>query len=127
MNSVATLNHTGWLLLRLDDARRRTDALFDLIRPERLLQRPIRERHRFLFYLGHLEAFDWNLLHPHCAGLKPFLREFDQLFAFGIDPLNADHPKDTPQDWPAPEFVYSYKRTLRRLLDGALEKALNKI
>ena len=32
------------------------------MRPEALYDRPIPERHRIIFYLGHLEAFDWNLL-----------------------------------------------------------------
>ena len=37
-----------------------TDKLFELVRPESLYARPIPERHRIIFYLGHLEAFDWN-------------------------------------------------------------------
>ena len=49
------------LLARLDQARAQSDRLFDLVRPEFLYQRPIPERHRIIFYVGHLEAFDWNL------------------------------------------------------------------
>ena len=41
----------------LADARRQTDRLFDLVRPDALYERPIPERHRIIFYLGHLEAF----------------------------------------------------------------------
>ena len=50
------------LFARLEDARARTDALFTLLNPEALYDRAIPERHRLVFYLGHLEAFDWNLL-----------------------------------------------------------------
>ena len=50
------------LRARLAEARRQTDALFGLVRPGALLDRPIPARHRILFYLGHLEAFDANLL-----------------------------------------------------------------
>src|SRR5579872_5276459 len=75
------------LLSRLAEARMKTDDLFRLLRPEALFDRPIAERHRNIFYLGHLEAFDWNLLSGRALGLKSFHPEFDKLFAFGIDPL----------------------------------------
>ena len=42
-------------------ARNETDALFQIVRPEAMYDRPIPERHRIAFYVGHLEAFDWNL------------------------------------------------------------------
>ena len=51
--------HSG-LLERLHEARQITDSLFDIVRPEALYDRPIGERHRIIFYIGHLEAFDWN-------------------------------------------------------------------
>ena len=50
------------LLDRLDRARAQTDKLFELVKPDSLYDRPIAERHRIVFYIGHLEAFDWNLL-----------------------------------------------------------------
>ena len=75
------------LLERISDARRRSDALFDIIRTDAMYDRPIPERHRIIFYVGHLEAFDWNLLHENVFGLKSFHPEFDRLFAFGIDPV----------------------------------------
>jgi ergothioneine biosynthesis protein EgtB len=66
------------LLERVSDARRRSDALFDIVRPDSLYERPIPERHRIVFYVGHLEAFDWNL-HENVLGLKSFHPEFDRL------------------------------------------------
>ena len=50
------------LLERLTQARGLTDQLFAILRPDSLYERPIPERHRIVFYVGHLEAFDWNLL-----------------------------------------------------------------
>ncbi len=47
---------------RLLDARARTDELFRVVREEAIYDRPIPERHRIIFYVGHVEAFDWNLL-----------------------------------------------------------------
>ncbi|HXN47770.1 MAG TPA: hypothetical protein VN893_14080, partial [Bryobacteraceae bacterium] len=52
-------------------ARTNTDALFGVVRPGSLYERPIAERHRIVFYIGHLEAFDWNLLREP-LGLEPF-------------------------------------------------------
>ena len=35
-----------------------TDKLFTYLDPAAIYDRPISERHRMIFYLGHLEAFD---------------------------------------------------------------------
>ena len=53
----------GQLVERVGEARRRSDALFGIVQQSYLYDRPIPERHRIIFYIGHLEAFDWNLLH----------------------------------------------------------------
>jgi iron(II)-dependent oxidoreductase len=50
-------------------ARRRTDELFRLVRPESLYERPVPERHRMVFYLGHMEAFDWNQIGAGALGM----------------------------------------------------------
>lgn len=108
------------LLTRLADARSQTDRLFALVRPESLYKRPIPERHRVVFYIGHLEAFDWNLLSTHLAALKRFHPEFDQLFAFGIDPVDGGLPSDQPADWPSLAEVRRYVNRVREALDDAL-------
>ena len=108
------------LLERVADARRRSDALFDIVRPASVFERPIPERHRIIFYVGHLEAFDWNLLHENVFGLKSFSPEFDRLFAFGIDPVGGGLPSDEPSDWPSLDEVRNYVRTIRAALDEKL-------
>ena len=109
---------------RLLDARARTDEVFRVVREEAIYDRPIPERHRIIFYVGHVEAFDWNLLAQRAFGLRPFQRTFDELFAFGIDPVEGGLPSDTPADWPAREEVERYNRRLRDELDRAIERAL---
>jgi len=116
------------LLERVADARRRSDELFNIVRPDSLYERPIPERHRIVFYVGHLEAFDWNLLHENVLGLNRFHPEFDRLFAFGIDPVGGGLPADQPSDWPAVEAVHDYVRKIRealdeKLSDGSLESS----
>src|ERR1700693_2811694 len=88
------------LLSRMEEARARSDALFQLLPPNSFYDRPVSERHRLIFYLGHLEAFDWNLL-SEPLGLKSSDPEFDKLFSFGIDPVGGGLPTDAPSDWPS--------------------------
>ena len=108
------------LLGRLSDARARTDELFDLVRSEALYDRPIAERHRIVFYIGHLEAFDWNLLRERILDVPSFHPDFDHLFAFGIDPVDGGLPSDRPQDWPNIETVREYVSRVRSEIDDKL-------
>jgi len=108
------------LIERLFDARRHSDALLGLVRTGSLYERPISERHRIIFYLGHLEAFDWNLLHERALGLKSGHPELDRLFAFGIDPVGGGLPVDRPSDWPSLNEVRDYVNRVRIALDTKL-------
>ena len=110
----------GTLLARLDQARAQTDRLFQMISPEALLERPIPERHRLIFYLGHVEAFDWNLVCRGALDLPPFHPAFDRLFAFGIDPEVGHSPGDKPSDWPAIGEVERYRLRVRESVDRGL-------
>jgi len=117
---VATGNPS--LLAKLHEARKRTDAIFALLSPNSFYDRPILERHRLIFYLGHLEAFDWNLLSPVLA-LPAANAAFDHLFAFGIDPVDGNLPSDEPKDWPHIAQTETYNRRTRERLDDALDTA----
>ncbi|MCY0387769.1 SUMF1/EgtB/PvdO family nonheme iron enzyme [Robbsia sp. Bb-Pol-6] len=96
------------------EACRHTDELFDRIHPEYLVARPVAERHRLLFYIGHLEAFDWNLLSGRLFDVPAFNPAFDRLFAFGIDPVGGGLPTDQPADWPSLEAIREYRDEVRR-------------
>jgi iron(II)-dependent oxidoreductase len=99
-------------------ARAITDDLFHLVRPDSMYERPIPERHRLIFYLGHLEAFDWNLIGRYALDRPAFHPAFDQLFAFGIDPPPGKLPEDRPSDWPGLDEVESYCRGVREAVDA---------
>src|SRR5690349_19008327 len=90
----------GLLRHELHEARRQTDAIFDMISPAAFYERPVDARHRVIFYLGHLEAFDWNMIGRASFGMRPLHAEFDHLFSFGIDPVDGKLPQDKPSDWP---------------------------
>jgi iron(II)-dependent oxidoreductase len=121
MNSVAVApsSRAVQLQARLQAARVISDELFQIVRPAALYDRPIPERHRIIFYLGHLEAFDWNLLSER-LGLESFHPEFDKLFAFGIDPVEGGLPTDQSKDWPSVDRVRDYDKQLRQQLDAAI-------
>lgn len=109
------------LIRRLAEARKNTDELFQLVHPGALYERPIPERHRILFYVGHLEAFDWNLIARYALDRPAFHPEFDRLFAFGIDPPPGRLPADQPSDWPRPDAVVQYNQRVRAELEPLLE------
>ncbi|HUK86419.1 MAG TPA: SUMF1/EgtB/PvdO family nonheme iron enzyme [Terriglobales bacterium] len=98
-----------------------TDSLFAEVRADAFYDRPIPERHRILFYAGHLEAFDWNLIGRGALGRPPVSQELDRLFAFGIDPPPGQLPQDQPGDWPTPEQSREYVQQARGALDAVLE------
>ena len=110
---------------RLNDARQRTDDLFRIVKEGALYDRPIAERHRIVFYIGHLEAFDWNLLRERLIDGDSFRPEFDKLFSFGIDPVDGGLPADQPSDWPSLTVVRDYVRRIREAIDSGLETALD--
>ncbi len=107
----------------LDLARRESDRVFSAIAPDAIYSRPIAERHRLIFYLGHLEAFDWNQICRAGLGLKGFRPDFDKLFEFGIDPEIGREPSDQPGDWPSVAEVAIYNRRVRAALDEQLDHA----
>jgi len=123
ISAVHAGNSRSLLLARLAEARRRTDSLLHLIPPSRMLERPIAQRHRFVFYLGHLEAFEWNLLKENIDHRRE-PSEFDALFAFGIDPLGHDAPNEIASAWPDLSRIRAYNEDIRRALDTALPHAL---
>ncbi len=121
-SAVAPSSQLNRLCTRLQEARARSEELFQIVRPAALYDRPVPERHRIIFYLGHLEAFDWNLLREP-LGLSSFDPDFDKLFAFGIDPVEGGLPTDQPKDWPSLDQVRKYNNGLRERLDAGIRSA----
>jgi iron(II)-dependent oxidoreductase len=107
----------------LADARAETDQLFQMLAPEAMQARPIPERHRIIFYLGHLEAFDWNMICATAFGKPSFNPKFDRLFEFGIDPVDGRLPQDQPGDWPQIPEIQAYNNRTRQTVDDLLDRA----
>jgi gamma-glutamyl hercynylcysteine S-oxide synthase len=119
-NAIEAAEMRHGLLTRLSSARRQTDDVFKIVATSALYDRPIAERHRIVFYIGHLEAFDWNLFRERLFAIPAFNSEFDNLFAFGIDPVDGGLPQDEPRDWPSVERVRNYVDGVRARIDDGL-------
>src|SRR4051812_33745867 len=111
------------LLKEIRKARVASDQLFQVLTPEALYDRPIAERHRVIFYVGHLDGFDSIQICREGLGLKSKDPELDSLFQAGIDPDSSNLPTDTPADWPTLSQVSDYVRRRREHVDTHLEKA----
>ncbi|MCP5109287.1 MAG: SUMF1/EgtB/PvdO family nonheme iron enzyme, partial [bacterium] len=111
----------------LAEARARTDELFSMVHPDSMFERPVPERHRLNFYLGHMEAFDWNIICRHALSVPAFEDTFDQLFAFGIDPDESGLPNDVPADWPTLRETHAYNARVRETVDRLLHEAPEQI
>jgi len=122
--SEATLSTEPVQALRvgLEHARTQSDSLFRLITPGALYARPIAERHRLIFYLGHFEAFDWNVLARRGMNAPAFHPEFDQLFERGIDPPPGQARQDSAADWPSQDEVAHYRAKTRAWIDSHLDE-----
>ncbi|HME05587.1 MAG TPA: SUMF1/EgtB/PvdO family nonheme iron enzyme [Bryobacteraceae bacterium] len=117
------MSEGAMLATSLQGARAETDALFRLLAPDAIYDRPIPERNRLVFYLGHLEAFDWNQIGRVCLDMPSFHPEFDRLFEAGIDPPPGQGPQDQPSDWPSVAEVEQYSQRVRARLDAVLDHA----
>lgn len=111
------------LRTELARAREHTDALFALVADETLYERPISDRHRLVFYVGHLDAFDWNQVARGTLDARSFHPGFDRLFAAGIDPPPGQAPQDRPSDWPRLEEVRDYVSRVRERLNVLWDEA----
>jgi len=111
-------------IAELAAARAASDEVFARCAPAAMHARPIRERHRLVFYLGHLEAFDANLLR-HGVEIASPRPAWDRLFERGIDPVGPEAalPTDEPGDWPPIDEIRAYGRAMRAAIDRAIERS----
>jgi formylglycine-generating enzyme required for sulfatase activity len=107
----------------LHSARLESDRLFSILKREALYERPIAERHRVIFYIGHLDGFDSIQICRQALGIRSPSPELDALFQAGIDPDSAHLPADKPSDWPTIEQVKEYVNRCRGAVDENLERA----
>jgi ergothioneine biosynthesis protein EgtB len=101
-----------------------SDRLFNLVPRSAWGERPIDLRHPLLFYVGHLPAFAWNQVARSVLGLGHLNKEFDELFAFGIDPVDEDGAP-AAVEWPPVEAVLEYRDLAREQLLDLVEAVVD--
>lgn len=120
---MPVMEATSNLLAELRSARTQSDELFAILTPEGTYARPIAQRHRVIFYIGHLDGFDSIQICREGQGLQSSDAQLDSLFQAGIDPDSSHLPADTPEDWPSLEQVRAYVSRCRQRVDETLERA----
>ncbi len=120
---MPVLESTSTLLAELQAARAESDRFFSILTPDALYERPIAERHRVLFYIGHLDGFDSIQICREGLGLSSPDPELDVLFQAGIDPDSSHLPADTPADWPTLDQIKAYVDRCRAHVDRHFEEA----
>jgi gamma-glutamyl hercynylcysteine S-oxide synthase len=106
------------LVQAINQARKQSDRIFRLVRKEWLDFPAIPLRHPVIFYWGHLEAFDLNLLERALQQTPSRDTSWDRLFAFGVDPASAAGLQ--AREWPAVPAVWKYAQSRRMLVDRLL-------
>jgi iron(II)-dependent oxidoreductase len=109
-------------LTYLRQLREESDRLFQILTPEAIFERPIAERHRVLFYVGHLDGFDAIQICRQALNLPSPDPELDDLFQAGIDPDSSHLPADTIADWPSLTQVRAYVARCRERVDQNVDR-----
>jgi ergothioneine biosynthesis protein EgtB len=112
--------------------RERSRFLFDLLIDENAYYgRPIRLRHPFVFYEGHVPAFSFNTLVKIALGGPSIDPRLEALFARGIDPPTDPSPAGDPgrdrEGWPSRQVVRQFAReadarVIEALTDGDIDR-----
>ncbi|NGZ09701.1 MAG: ergothioneine biosynthesis protein EgtB [Nitrospira sp. LK70] len=121
MKANITPSGRNYAYAALLKARDSMDTVFAFVPSNAWFDRPVPERHRLVFYVGHVEAFDWNLIRSELH-LQSFHPTFDRLFAFGIDPKAGQLPDDAPSDWPSIKEISDYTAQVRRRIDEVAQR-----
>ena len=104
--------------------RKRSTALFDLVKPRAYYSRPIPLRHPLAFYEGHLPAFSFLTLNERALGEAPLDARLEKLFERGIDPSDRDAAAQHARDeWPTREQIQSFAHACDERVGTALEVA----
>lgn len=121
--SNSMVNSAGRLRAELEASRAETDKLFKLVSDEDIYFRPLPQRHRLIFYLGHVDAFDWNQVARRGLSAPNADQTLDTLFERGIDPEPGQLPADQPGDWPSLDETQKYVARVRERIDSLWDEA----
>lgn len=93
------------------------EKLFDLLKSkEYLYKQPNRLRHPLIFYYGHTATFFMNKLNVSNIVSKRVNKNFESIFAIGVDEMSWDDLNNENYSWPSFEETKAYRDEVKELV-----------
>ncbi len=94
------------------------ESLFAVINNEQAyFKRAEPLRHPLIFYLGHTASFYINKLKLAKQIDKRINKDFEAMFAIGVDEMSWDDLDEAHYQWPSVEAVYNYRRQVKERIN----------
>jgi 5-histidylcysteine sulfoxide synthase/putative 4-mercaptohistidine N1-methyltranferase len=93
------------------------EKLFDLLKnKDYLYKQPNRLRHPLIFYYGHTATFFMNKLNVSNIVSKRVNKNFESIFAIGVDEMSWDDLNKENYSWPTYEETKAYRDEVKELI-----------
>ena len=98
------------------------EKLFDLLKnKEFLYQQPNRLRHPLIFYYGHTATFFINKLVLANILKNRVNKDFESIFAIGVDEMSWDDLNSNNYKWPTFEEIKEYRKKVKEIVLDLIE------
>lgn len=98
------------------------EKLFDLLKnKEFLYQQPNRLRHPLIFYYGHTATFFINKLVLANILKHRVNKDFESIFAIGVDEMSWDDLNSNNYKWPTFEEIKEYRKKVKEIVLDLIE------
>ncbi len=98
------------------------EKLFDLLKnKEFLYQQPNRLRHPLIFYYGHTATFFINKLVLANILKHRVNKDFESIFAIGVDEMSWDDLNSNNYKWPTFEEIKEYRKKVKEIVLNLIE------
>lgn len=93
------------------------EKLFDLLKSkDYLYEQPNRLRHPLIFYYGHTATFFMNKLNVSNIVTRRVNKNFESIFAIGVDEMSWDDLNKENYSWPTYEETKAYRDEVKELV-----------
>ena len=98
------------------------EKLFDLLKDKEFLyQQPNRLRHPLIFYYGHTATFFINKLVLANILKDRVNKDFESIFAIGVDEMSWDDLNSNNYKWPTFEEIKEYRKKVKEIVLDLIE------
>lgn len=94
------------------------EKLFDLLKDKEknIYKQPNKLRHPLIFYYGHTATFFINKLITSNIITQRVNREYESIFAIGVDEMSWDDMDEKNYKWPSFQEVKNYRDTVKKIV-----------